>query len=94
MKTKIIIICALALISIALISCKDPREKTVWDYIGHQIANPAEYAEGVRSLHQDLIKHGYMADHDCMAMKCYDNHQNTQTDINRINSMLGFKSKR
>lgn len=91
MKTKIII-CALALMSIAVSACKDPREKTVWDYIGHQNANQDEWENGIESLHQDLIKHGYMADHNCYEMKCYDNHQNTYADIHRINSLLGFNT--
>lgn len=91
MKTKIII-CALTLMSIVVSACKDPREKTVWDYIGHQNANQDEWENGIEALHQDLIKHGYMADHDCYKMKCYDNHQNTYADIDRINSLLGYKT--
>ena len=91
MKSKIII-CAIGLITFVVVGCKDPREKTVWDYIGHQNANPDEWESGVEALHQDLIKHGYMADHSCYEMKCADNHQNTYADIDRINSLLGFNA--
>ncbi|MGX8713723.1 MAG: hypothetical protein ACSW8I_08635 [bacterium] len=91
MKSKIII-CAIGLMTLVAMGCKDPREKTVWDYIGHQSANQTDWENGIESLHRDLIKHGYMADHNCYEMKCYDNHQNTYADIDRINSLLGFKA--
>lgn len=86
---KLVTICIIGLMTIAVSSCKDPRDKTVWDYIGHQNANPDEWKHGIEDLHEDLIKHGYMEPHDCDEMRCADNHKNTYDDINRINMLLG-----
>ncbi len=68
--------------------CKDPRDKTVWDYIDGGSANEADFQEGVEMLHQDLIKHGYMKEHSCILLDCSSNHQSTRADIERINNIV------
>lgn len=75
--------------TLILIGCqKDPREKTVWDYIDHESANEADFEAGIEALHRDLINHGYMKEHSCYQMNCVSNHQNTYADIARINKLV------
>lgn len=71
-------------------SCKDPREKTVWDYIDNTKygVTEADWERGVEELHEDLINHGYMKAHSCRQLDCYHNHQNTYADINRVNDLV------
>ncbi len=81
---------AIALVCIMLLAngCKDPREKTVWDYIDSKTANSDEFSMGIEKLHKDLIKHGYMKDHSCFQLDCYNNHKNTYEDIERVNKLV------
>ena len=87
---KQIIFTVLTLVGIMFLasSCKDPREKTIWDYMDGETTNEAGYEYGIEQLHQDLIKHGYMKDHSCSALGCYDNHKNTDADIERVNKLV------
>ncbi|MDE7456325.1 MAG: DcrB-related protein [Prevotella sp.] len=71
-----------------VISCKDPREKTVWDYIDSDLASEYEFHSGVEALHRDLIKHGYMEEHSCDLLECTSTHQNTYADIERVHNIL------
>lgn len=73
---------------VAMTSCKDPREKTVWDYIGNECAGEEEFLRGVEALHRDLIRHGYMEEHSCDILKCASAHQNTYADIERVRSIM------
>ena len=83
----------LFILATMVVGCNmDPRNKTIWDYIGSETADANDYRRGVEMLHQDLIKHGYMAKHDCFRMNCVENHQSTHADIERINSLLGDNS--
>jgi hypothetical protein len=75
------------------LSCKDPREKTIWDYVDGEIATDAEYHMGVEMLHQDLIRHGYMKEHSCFQLDCYSNHKNTYADIDRVNKLVEGSNK-
>ncbi len=68
-------------------SCKDPRDKTVWDYIEDDVATDDQFNRGVEMLHQDLINHGYMKDHSCLRLDCASNHKNTYADIERVNKL-------
>lgn len=89
MKIYVIIIAILTLIA----SCKDPREKTVWDYIGDdQTVSMDRFEDGIEEMHKDLIKHGYMKNHDCREMECAKYHTNTNGDIERINSLMSEKT--
>lgn len=85
MKKKAVFI----LMTLFLLGCqaKDPREKTVWDYMDGDDANEEEWCHAVESLHQDLIKHGYMKEHSCYELDCYHNHKGTTADIERINKL-------
>ncbi len=81
----------LALLSVLLLTncSKDPREKTIWDYIDGENANENQYNRGIEMLHEDLIKHGYMKEHSCFQLNCYSNHQNTYADIiERVNKLV------
>lgn len=73
---------------ITVASCKDPREKTVWDYIGSETANEYEFSLGVEALHRDLIKHGYMEEHSCDLLDCASAHQSTYADIERVRNIM------
>ena len=73
---------------VVVISCKDPREKTVWDYIDSSLANENEFHSGVEALHRDLIKHGYMEEHSCDLLGCASAHRNTYADIERVHNIL------
>jgi len=85
---KAIVMVSFFLILFAVSACKDPREKTVWDYVEGDNVGLYEFSNGVKALHQDLIKHGYMKDHDCDKLKCAEHHVNTSSDIARINKLL------
>ena len=73
---------------VVIISCKDPREKTVWDYIDSSLANENEFHSGVEALHKDLIKYGYMEEHSCDLFRCAEAHRNTYADIERVHNIL------
>ena len=88
MKEKIITAFALVCIMFLAYGCKDPREKTIWDYIDGENANEDQYRRGIELLHEDLIKHGYMKEHSCFQLDCYSNHQNTYADIDRVNKLV------
>ncbi len=89
MKIYVAIIAILTLIA----SCKDPREKTVWDYIGDdQTVSMERFEDGIEEMHKDLIKHGYMKNHDCRERECAKYHTNTNGDIERINSLMSEKT--
>ncbi len=89
MKIYVTIIAILTLIA----SCKDPREKTVWDYIGDdQTVSMERFEDGIEEMHKDLIKHGYMKKHDCREMECAKYHTTTNGDIERINSLMADNS--
>lgn len=77
-----------AVIIITVASCKDPREKTVWDYIGSETANEYEFSLGVEALHRDLIRHGYMEEHSCDLLDCASAHQSTYADIERVRNIM------
>lgn len=77
-----------SLLTTTILCCKDPREKTVWDYIDSSIANENEFRCGVEALHKDLIKHGYMEEHSCDLLSCASTHQNTYADIERVHDIL------
>lgn len=68
--------------------CKDPREKTIWDYIDGEVATDAQYQSAIEDLHQELIESGYMKNHSCIQLDCYSNHMNTYSDIERVNSIV------
>ena len=88
MKKKFFTVLALVGIMFLASSCKDPREKTIWDYIDGENATEDEYNWGIELLHKDLIRHGYMKEHSCSALDCYNNHQNTFADIERVNKLV------
>lgn len=77
-----------------MVSCKfqDPRDRTVWDYIGTELASESQFQSGVEAFHRDLIRHGYMQDHDCKKMDCAQLYQNAYGDIIRINEALSGDS--
>ena len=78
---------------ILMAGCKSPREKNVWDYIGDDKAvSMNRFEDGIEEMHKDLIKHGYMKDHDCREMECAKYHINTDADIERINSLMTEKT--
>lgn len=77
-----------AVVIITISSCKDPREKTVWDYIESETANEYEFSLGVEALHRDLIKHGYMEEHSCDLLGCASAHQSTYADIERVRGIM------
>jgi len=78
----------LFILIVAMTSCKDPREKTVWDYIDSELANEGEFRQGVEAFHKDLIRHGYMQDHSCDILKCASAYQNAYSDIERVASIM------
>ena len=84
---KLVTICIIGLMTIAVSSCKDPRDKTVWDYIDDDVATDDQFNRGIEMLHQDLINHGYMKDHSCLRLDCASNHKNTYADIERVNKL-------
>lgn len=77
-----------AMVIITVASCKDPREKTVWDYIGSETANEYEFSLGVEALHRDLIRHGYMEEHSCELLGCASAHKSTYADIERVRNIM------
>lgn len=79
----------LPLLCVLLTSCvKDPREKTIWDYIDGENATGEQVSTAVEMLHEDLIKHGYMKEHSCFQLDCFHNHQSTYADIERVNKLV------
>lgn len=79
---------------IAITGCKDPREKTVWDYIDSKLANEWEFQCGVEALHKDLIKSGYMEEHSCGLLGCANAYQGTYADIERVHHLLNNTDKK
>lgn len=77
-----------AVVIITIASCKDPRVKTVWDYIGSETANEYDFSLGVEALHRDLIRHGYMEEHSCDLLDCASAHQSTYADIERVRNIM------
>ena len=47
MKEKIITAFALVCIMFLAYGCKDPREKTIWDFIDGKSANEEQYRRGI-----------------------------------------------
>ena len=72
-----------------IIGCsKDPREKTIWDYIESETPNEEDFCHGIESLHQDLTNHGFMKAHSCYQLDCYSHHKSTYADIERVNKLV------
>ncbi len=88
MNKKVFTLLALVCTILLVFGCKDPREKTIWDYIDGENATEDQYRRGIEMLHEDLIKHGYMKEHSCFQLDCYSNHQNTYADIDRVNKLV------
>lgn len=83
-----------SLLVVAIVSCKDPRDKTVWDYINNKLATEAEFNRGVELLHADLIRHGYMKEHSCTSLGCTSAHQSTYADIERVRNISNAPAAR